>query len=112
MGITDGMRLAPLAPFLALASISLATVRYSVTAEPANKRLVVEIEFEPKGSHTALQIPNWAPGSYNLGNNARRIKEVTAAGQAGVALTVGHPGDNTWTVDTKGAKTARVRYTI
>lgn len=89
-------------------------VRYSVAVRGDDRRAYyVEMEIRNIGdSALALQLPNWAPGSYRITNAWRRIRGLAATDSAGRPLAVSKPDSLTWVVRTGGGRAAVVRYAV
>lgn len=89
-------------------------VRYRVAVRDDDRRAYhVEMEIRNVAdSALALQLPNWAPGSYRITNAWRRIRGLAATDAAGRPLAVTKPDSLTWTVRTGGAPSVVVRYAV
>lgn len=104
-------------PFL-LASLilqslwAIADISYRVTPDATRQVLTVEITIPVKGPTVSLQIPNWAPGSYVLSDNFRRIQDLKATTEAGSPIEVQHPNDYTWTLVSGQSGSVRVTYQV
>lgn len=102
-----------LAVGLALGSLSSAwaEIAYTISMESGGAGLKMEMVIPSKGEAVQLQIPNWAPGSYRLTQNFRRISEVTAV-RAGRSAEVTRKDDNTWEVAGGSQGDIRLTYQI
>lgn len=106
MTVTRNYRLLIQATLLLAASQALADIRYDVEVRPEN-RLLVRMSFPVKTSEFELQMPNWAPGAYRLGDNAGKVQELAASNG-----TLSKVNANTWKVSGVTAKDVIVSYTV
>lgn len=73
----------------------------------------VDIEFVAENiiaDETAVQLPAWRPGRYELGNFAKNIQKWTAFDEKGNALSFRKTAKDTWLVQTKGVSVLHIRY--
>lgn len=72
----------------AAASSSFADITYKVTVQPdpGNLHVVMLLPNSTKGS--SLQIPNWGPGAYVVGDGYTAVKNLKAFDESGQSLTV------------------------
>lgn len=59
---------------------------------------------------TALQLPAWRPGRYELGNFAKNIQQFAVTDEMGKALKFEKKTKDSWLVDTKMCKEIKVSY--
>jgi predicted metalloprotease with PDZ domain len=79
------------------------------TAHTANIEVVV-----PSAGQTSVELmmATWSPGFYRVENYASRMSAFQARTTTGVSLTVTQPAPNRWRIDTAGAATVVVTYTL
>lgn len=107
------------AAFAAVAAgrVALEPVAYTVRVPaPETRSALVEAHFPTGGSPSVdLMMPVWSPGFYRVESYAARVKDLQAARLDGRPLVVtaglGDRG-NRWRVDTAGAPSIVVRYTL
>lgn len=81
-------------------------------APDSNEMTVTISATASKGGATSFQIPNWAPGSYRLVDNYKKVTGGWAKNEKGETLSVTHPDNNTWTVASKGSKMVNFSYKL
>lgn len=59
-----------------------------------------------------LMLPIWSPGFYRVENYATRIQEISARTTTGASLSIGHPQNNRWHIDTRDASSVVVSYRL
>lgn len=101
-----------LAAFLLQSFWAWAEISYRVTPDTTRNVLTVEIAIPAQGAPLSLQMPNWAPGSYVLVDNFRRIQNLKAFSGTGEALELAHPNDYTWTINAAPQGMVRVTYEV
>lgn len=92
----------------------LARVHYTLDASnPASERVGVEMAIEGVlHDPLVLGIPAWRPGSYRYQRYHEWYEELSAEGAGGEALTVTKKDKLTYEIDTRGASSLTVRYTL
>lgn len=95
----------------ALAAVTHAEIRYSVTATEGGDRLQVEMRFDAKGP-VKIQMPNWAPGAYVLSMPAKNVQGLAVTDGAGKSVDFKQENDNTWTIDQAPDRKVTVRYSV
>ena len=104
-----------LTAFLCLAaatSFASADVTYKVTAHPETQKLSVEMSFPRTQYDTDLQMPNWAPGAYILGNLGKGVSDLHIKDGAGKELPFTRPNDFTWRVSSASVQQMTVSYEV
>lgn len=95
-----------------LSGFAFADIRYDAVYDATNSRLILKVSVPVKADVTSVQIPNWAPGSYVLANYRERIRDMAATDSGGKSLELTRPDENTWSVDSKGAKSVTFSYNV
>ena len=70
------------------AGFATADVRYDVDVRPSENSLHVVMTLHGSNRGSQLQIPNWAPGAYVLGENYKSVKNLKAHDEKGTDLKV------------------------
>ncbi|HJZ86488.1 MAG TPA: PDZ domain-containing protein [Polyangia bacterium] len=82
-------------------------IGYRMQIADAHAHLVeVEVEAEPTGATTRFALPAWSPGSYLVRDYARHVRAVQAD------APVRKLDKQTWSVDSEGAGSVRLRYQV
>jgi predicted metalloprotease with PDZ domain len=80
---------------------------------PAAHTAEVEVIVPSKGqSSVELMMATWSPGFYRVENYASRLTAFQARTAAGSPLTVTQPSPNRWRIETAGAPSVVVTYTL
>ena len=88
-----------------------APVRYTVEVrEPAAKLFHVTAEFPSAGDELVVSLPAWTPGSYDIENYARNVREFAAAGASGQALDWDKADPDSWRVRGGGGGAVQVSF--
>lgn len=95
------------ASLAAASQLALATVQYKVTAA-VGQPLSVSMNFEAN-DNPVLHLPNWAPGSYNLKEDWRTVKELKVVDASGKAIEAKRDG-NAWSIPAKKGTKLTVTY--
>ena len=59
-----------------------------------------------------MQMPRWAPGSYDYGDYGKRVNDLVAKDEKGNALKVDHPDFSTWTIANPPSGTVTFTYDV
>ena len=106
--------------FLAIALISAASAEqpgqkwhYSMSVEPATKKVHVSLELSGKLPDTvAFKMPTWTTGYYQFMNFGKSVSAFSAIDESGKAIDFKHPDQNTWKVATPGNKVVKLKYDV
>src|SRR5262249_37800840 len=83
-------------------------ISYTVTVGTDLEKVQVAIDVANiRRPHTALAMPNWAPGTYFIGRYGERVQDF-AASSNGRELAVTRADFQTWSVDTTGVEAMRI----
>lgn len=93
--------------FVGCCSFSWADIYYTVKVDAQHEKLNVSMAIPVDSDSISLQMPNWAPGSYRLTNNADQVRDLSA-GDAAVEKV----NSNTWKVTTAGKSEVIVTYSL
>jgi predicted metalloprotease with PDZ domain len=99
--------------FLAAAPLAAqeAPVRYTVEVrDPASKLFHVTAEFPAAGDELVVSLPAWTPGSYDIENYARNVREFAASGAGDRALDWDRPDPDSWRIRGGGGAPVRVSF--
>lgn len=91
--------------------MAFADIAYTVTMEEGGNGIKIDMVIPSQGEAVQLQIPNWAPGSYRLTENYKRIADVTAV-RGGRAAEIVRKDNNTWEVSSGGRGDIRLSYRV
>lgn len=72
--------------------------------------LTIEKSFIQSNGELLLQLPDWRPGRYELGNFAKNILKWEARNQSGKLLSFEKTGKSTWKVHASSADQVKVYY--
>jgi len=87
-------------------------ITYTITVGKDLETIRVAIDVVGiRRPHTALAMPNWAPGTYFIGRYGERVQDFAATGN-GRELAVTHADFQTWSVDTDGQDALHVEYGV
>jgi predicted metalloprotease with PDZ domain len=89
-----------------------AQIHYRLVILPDSEQLDVFMRFEAAAAETELQMPNWAPGSYRLVDNAERVVDLRAFADNGETREVRKKNPNTWSFSSNPGETLTVRYQV
>lgn len=96
-----------------LPSLSLAVVRYTLTAEPEHKSVRVTITIDEPGTQESFRIPYWCPGFYFQEHYEQKISDFKAVDKEGGALKVDHSEDaRQWVVSDPDHRQMTVSYRV
>lgn len=98
--------------FLCMATaVSFAEIKYTVAPNSAANRLTVTMSFDAKAGDLELQMPNWSPGAYILGEPGRNVKDLKiSVGSSGVGAKF--TPNNSWKTALPWAGKVTVTYTV
>ena len=65
-------------PFRSPSELSLSTIRYRVSADPAAHRYRIPAQFASLGTAPVLRLPNWIRGSYLVRDFAKHVQGLKA----------------------------------
>ncbi len=95
---------------LCLTGAAAAQIDYKITPDTDKKVLKVEMDFRSKSDSTQIQIPNWAPGAYVLGEQYKNVADL-AATTGGKPIQVA-ADKNTWTLSAPSGSLIHVSYSV
>lgn len=112
-----------LAFLVSAACLSRADIDYTVTirnSEGTGQRMQVSLVIPVRSATTEVQMPNWGPGGYVLGDFSRNVDGLKITGNKGNGapqddvgpLTPAQPNNYTWSIPTAGLRTVTVNYTV
>ncbi|HEY7530333.1 MAG TPA: PDZ domain-containing protein [Gemmatimonadota bacterium] len=86
-------------------------VRYTVEVrDPASRLFHVTAEFPSAGDELLVSLPAWSPGSYDIENYARNVREFGASGRGDRALDWDKADPDTWRIRGGGGGPVRVSF--
>jgi len=88
-----------------------ADIAYTITMVEGGNGFQVDMVIPSTGGAVQLQIPNWAPGSYRLTENYKRIADVTAV-RSGRPAEIVRKDNNTWEVSSGTRGDIRLSYKV
>lgn len=91
-----------------LFGLAQAEITYTVKSIGDGSKLSVAIEFTADKDELALQMPNWAPGSYVYADNWRRVENFTLQG----GKLGQKPNNYTWPISTRKGTNLRIAYEV
>src|SRR5689334_9546292 len=88
-------------------------LRYGIRLDAPSRHLAeVELRFPVDAAGVELALPAWCPGSYLIRDYARFVRDLAVVGDDGAPCPVTKRDKSTWSVETRGARELRVRYTL
>lgn len=91
--------------------MAYADIAYTITMVEGGNGFQVDMVIPSTGAAVQLQIPNWAPGSYRLAENYKRIADVTAV-RSGRPAEIVRKDNNTWEVSSGTRGDIRLSYKV
>jgi predicted metalloprotease with PDZ domain len=80
---------------------------------PESHRAEVEVLVPTEGRATVeLMMATWSPGYYRVADHARQVQSFSAQTEDGRPLALVQPAPNRWRIETGGARSVRVSYTL
>jgi len=79
---------------------------------PGRHLAAVQATYPGQGETLELAMPVWTPGYYKVQDFVENLLDFTVTGPDGKALPVTRPQPNRWRVETRGARSVRVRYRV
>lgn len=79
--------------------------------QPNQQYVQIVATFPVQSDETAIQLPSWRPGRYQLGNFAKNVKGFKVLDERGKKRSTVKVTKDRWAVDTAGATAIRVEYT-
>ncbi|HEY5922428.1 MAG TPA: PDZ domain-containing protein [Kofleriaceae bacterium] len=91
----------------------MSSLRYEVSAlAPERHTVDIELRFSPDADSVDITMPAWCPGSYLIRDYARFVRDLEVHAEGGAACDVTKVDKQTWRIETGGARSLIVTYTI
>ncbi|HEX2688350.1 MAG TPA: PDZ domain-containing protein [Kofleriaceae bacterium] len=87
-------------------------LRYAIRLDAPSHLAEVELRFPVDAATVEVTQPAWSPGSYLIRDYARFVRDLVVSGDDGAPRNAAKRDKSTWSIETRGARELRVRYTV